>query len=93
VKNITTPLLVMHGEADVRAPFRQYQMVVKLLKEHNKVFESKSYPNEPHGFRDPANRLDMNRRTEAFFEKYLKGGTGTSNSQLPTPDSQGRGTR
>jgi dipeptidyl aminopeptidase/acylaminoacyl peptidase len=78
VKNITTPLLVMHGEADVRAPFRQYQMVVKLLKEHNKVFESKSYPNEPHGFRDPANRLDMNRRMEAFFEKYLKG-TSTSN--------------
>ena len=78
VKNITTPLLVMHGEADVRAPFRQYQMVVKLLKEHNKVFESKSYPNEPHGFRDPANRLDMNKRMEAFFEKYLKG-TSTSN--------------
>jgi dipeptidyl aminopeptidase/acylaminoacyl peptidase len=78
VKNITTPLLVMHGEADVRAPFHQYQMVVKLLKEHNKVFESKSYPNEPHGFRDPANRLDMNKRMEAFFEKYLKGGTPTS---------------
>ena len=56
-----------------RAPFRQYQMAVKLLKEHNKVFESKCYPNEPHGFRNPDNRLDMNRRLEAFFDKYLKG--------------------
>jgi dipeptidyl aminopeptidase/acylaminoacyl peptidase len=32
-------------------------------------------PNEPHGFRDPANRLDMNRRMEAFLDKYLKSGT------------------
>jgi dipeptidyl aminopeptidase/acylaminoacyl peptidase len=73
IKDITTPLLIMHGEADVRAPFRQYEMAVKLLREHNKVFESKSYPNEPHGFRNPENRLDMNRRMEAFFDKYLKG--------------------
>jgi dipeptidyl aminopeptidase/acylaminoacyl peptidase len=78
LKNITTPLLIMHGEADVRAPFRQYQLAVKILQENNKVFESKSYPNEPHGFRDPANRLDMNRRMEAFFEKYLKGSPTTS---------------
>jgi dipeptidyl aminopeptidase/acylaminoacyl peptidase len=75
VKDIKTPLLVMHGEADVRAPYRQFGLVVKILKEHNKVFESKSYPNEPHGFRDPANRLDMNRRMEAFLDKYLKVGT------------------
>ncbi len=68
----------MHGEADVRAPFRQYQLAVKILQDNNKVFESKSYPNEPHGFRDPANRLDMNRRMEAFFEKYLKGSPTTS---------------
>ena len=75
VKDIKTPLLVMHGEADVRAPYRQFGLVVKILQENNKVFESKSYPNEPHGFRDPANRLDMNRRMEAFLDKYLKGGT------------------
>ena len=75
VKDVKTPLLVMHGEADVRAPFRQYQLAVEILKKNSKVFESKSYPNEPHGFRDPANRLDMNQRLEAFLDKYLKGGT------------------
>ena len=74
VKNIKTPLLVMHGEADVRAPFHQFQMVVKILTELHKPFESKTYPNEPHGFRIPANRLDMNRRLEAFLDKHLKGG-------------------
>jgi len=74
VKNIKTPLLVMHGEADVRAPFHQFEMVVKILTELHKPFESKTYPNEPHGFRVPANRLDMNRRLEAFLDKHLKGG-------------------
>jgi dipeptidyl aminopeptidase/acylaminoacyl peptidase len=74
VKNITTPLLVMHGEADVRAPFHQFEMVIKILTEHHKVFESKTYPGEPHGFRNPANRIDMNHRLEAFLDKYLKGG-------------------
>ena len=72
IQNVKTPLLIMHGEADVRAPFRQYQLAVEILKKNNKVFESKSYPGEPHGFRNPANRVDMYQRLEAFFDKYLK---------------------
>jgi dipeptidyl aminopeptidase/acylaminoacyl peptidase len=72
VKNVKTPLLIMHGEQDVRAPYRQYQLAVKILEDHGKPFESKSYPGEPHGFRNPQNRIDMYQRLEAFFEKHLK---------------------
>jgi dipeptidyl aminopeptidase/acylaminoacyl peptidase len=72
LQNIRTPLLIMHGEADVRAPFGQYQLAVELLRTQSKTFEAKSYPGEPHGFRNPANRLDMYQRLEAFFEKYLR---------------------
>ncbi|WP_394749684.1 S9 family peptidase [Spongiimicrobium salis] len=72
VENVKTPLLIMHGEADVRAPFRQYELAVKILKDRNKVFESKSYPNEPHGFRNPQNRVDMYTRLEAWFAKWLQ---------------------
>ena len=72
VKDVKTPLLIMHGEADVRAPFRQYQLAVDILKKNGKVFESKSYPGEPHGFRNPANRIDMYHRLEAFLDRYLK---------------------
>ncbi len=74
VKNIKTPLLLMHGEEDVRAPYRQYLLAVEALKRHGKPFESKSYPGEPHGFRNPANRVDMYRRLEAFLDRHLKGG-------------------
>ena len=71
VGDVKTPLLIMHGEADVRAPFRQYELAVKILKEKGKTFESKSYPNEPHGFRNPQNRVDMYSRLEAWFRKWL----------------------
>jgi dipeptidyl aminopeptidase/acylaminoacyl peptidase len=72
VHQIKTPVLIMHGEADVRAPFRQYQLATEILKREGKVFESKSYPGEPHGFRNPENYVDMYTRLEAWFEKYLK---------------------
>ncbi|MEP1093801.1 MAG: alpha/beta fold hydrolase [Cyclobacteriaceae bacterium] len=72
IHRVETPLLIMHGEADVRAPFRQYESAVKILKDRNKVFESKSYPNEPHGFRNPQNRVDMYTRLEEWFQKWLK---------------------
>lgn len=70
--NVKTPLLIMHGEADVRAPFRQYELAVEILEKHGKTFESKSYPGEPHGFRNPANRIDMYQRLEAFLDRHLK---------------------
>lgn len=72
IKNVKTPLLIMHGEADVRAPFRQYQLAVDILTKEGKTFESHSYPNEPHGFRNPANRVDMYTRLEAWFDRWLK---------------------
>jgi dipeptidyl aminopeptidase/acylaminoacyl peptidase len=72
VRNITTPLLIMHGEADVRAPYRQYLLAVDTLRQLGKVFESKSYPGEPHGFRSAANRIDMYQRLESFFDRYLR---------------------
>ncbi len=62
----------MHGEADARAPFRQFAMFVDALKRHGKTFESHSYPNEPHRFRDPDNRVDLYSRLEAWMDRWLK---------------------
>ena len=72
VKDVKTPLLIMHGERDVRAPFRQFELAVKILESEGKTFESKSYEGEPHGFRNPRNRVDMYQRLEAWFKKYLQ---------------------
>lgn len=72
LRHITTPLLIMHGEADVRAPYRQYQKAVDTLRALGKVHEASSYPGEPHGFRNPTNRIDLYQRLERFLDKYLK---------------------
>ena len=74
IGNIDTPLLIMHGELDVRAPYRQFEIAVAELERHGKVFESRSYPGETHGLR-PAARIDMYTRAEEFFDRMLKGTT------------------
>jgi dipeptidyl aminopeptidase/acylaminoacyl peptidase len=78
IRNVKTPLLIMHGEADVRAPFHQFQLAVDTLRAYHKVFESKTFPGEPHGFRNPANRIELCRRAEAFLDRYLKRGRPTA---------------
>ncbi len=75
VHQVETPVLLMHGEADVRAPFRQFELAVEILEKEGKTFESHSYPNEPHGFRNPMNRVDMYTRLQRWFEQYLKNDT------------------
>jgi len=69
---VTTPILLMHGQSDRIAPFNQFQSAVAELEGLGKVFEAHSYPGEPHRFRDPANRADMYRRLEAWFDRWLK---------------------
>ena len=68
---IKTPLLIMHGEADNRAPFKNHELAVAELKRLGKDFEAKTYPGEGHGFRNPDNSIDMYQRLEAFFVKHL----------------------
>ncbi|MXX79131.1 MAG: S9 family peptidase [Gemmatimonadales bacterium] len=69
---ITAPVLIMHGELDVRAPFENFELAVERLEALGKEFESKTYP-EGHGFRDPSNSIDMYRRLQAFFDQHLGG--------------------
>jgi len=72
LENVTTPLLIIHGEEDRRAPFSQSVRLVEELKKLGKVVEFYHYPGEQHGFRQPANRMDAYGRMEAWFDKYLK---------------------
>ena len=69
--NIRAPVLIMHGERDDRAPYRNFELAVAELRRLGKPFESRSYPGEGHGFRNPDNQIDMYRRLESFFEKHL----------------------
>ncbi len=72
LEQVRTPILIMHGQADHRAPFRQFEMVVEALKHHERNFEAVSYPDQPHQFTNPASRVDMYTRLEAWMERWLR---------------------
>jgi dipeptidyl aminopeptidase/acylaminoacyl peptidase len=75
IAKVKAPVLSLHGEADVRAPFEQHNLLVAELRKHGKVVEAHTYPGEPHGFRSLANRADLYVRCEAWMNKYLRTST------------------
>ena len=45
---VTTPLLILHGAADVRVPTFQGHEFYALLKERGKIVRMVTYPGSPH---------------------------------------------
>jgi len=72
VKNVTTPTMVMTGEADLRTPMTQseeYYRALKMLKKDTLLVRM---PEEYHGWRRPSHRLLQQLYLMAWFEKYMK---------------------
>ncbi len=67
---ITAPVLIQHGERDVRAPFLNFELAIEMFERHGIEYEAHTYP-EPHGFRNPDNRILLYRRVEDFFTRHL----------------------
>jgi dipeptidyl aminopeptidase/acylaminoacyl peptidase len=61
VDQVTTPCLILHGEADDRCPIGQGEEFFAALRAQNKISEMVRYPGGSHGFRGagrPSHRLD-----------------------------------
>jgi dipeptidyl aminopeptidase/acylaminoacyl peptidase len=72
VANVTTPTMVMTGEADLRTPMSQseeYYRALKMLKKDTLLVRM---PNEFHGWRRPSHRLLQQLYLMAWFEKYMQ---------------------
>jgi len=71
VQNVTTPLLIQHGESDFRVPLSQAQEFYKALKTLHKTVEFDIYPRGGHvNFEPPLERQYMLRNL-AWFERWL----------------------
>ncbi|MEW5900599.1 MAG: S9 family peptidase [Acidobacteriota bacterium] len=73
VANVTTPTMVMTGEADLRTPISQseeYYRALKMLKKETLLVRM---PEEYHGWRRPSHRLLQQLYLRAWFEKYRVG--------------------
>jgi dipeptidyl aminopeptidase/acylaminoacyl peptidase len=71
VKNVRKPMLILHGLLDTVVPPEASEEWVEALKRYDKVFEYKTYGNEPHGFLRRENLQDVYARMEQFLDWYL----------------------
>lgn len=74
VQNITTPLLIFHGESDLRTGVIQGEMLYKSLKVLGRPVEYVRHPGATHELTRSGNnrqRIDQMLRTYEFFERYL----------------------
>ncbi|MGH9657285.1 MAG: S9 family peptidase, partial [Bryobacteraceae bacterium] len=70
VAKVTTPTMVMTGEADLRTPMGQseeYYRALKMLKKDTLLVRM---PDEFHGWRRPSHKLAQQLYLMAWFEKY-----------------------
>src|ERR1035438_114416 len=71
VKGVTTPTLILHGEADVRVPTTQGYEFYNALKRQGVVTKMVVYPRTPHGPREPKFLLDIMQRHIEWVDHYL----------------------
>jgi dipeptidyl aminopeptidase/acylaminoacyl peptidase len=72
VANVTTPTMVMTGEADLRTPMRQSEEFYRALKMLKKETLLVRMPDEYHGWRRPSHQLLQQLYLLAWFEKYKR---------------------
>ncbi len=71
IANVKNPMLILHGLLDDIVPPEASEEWVEALRLHGKIFEYKTYSNEPHGFLHRVNQLDAYSRIERFLDWYL----------------------
>ena len=72
VGNVTTPTMLMTGEADLRTPMSQSEEYYRALKILNKETLLVRMPGEYHGWRRPSHRLMQQLYLQAWFKKHAR---------------------
>jgi dipeptidyl aminopeptidase/acylaminoacyl peptidase len=70
-KSVQKPVLILHGLLDSVVPPEASEEWVEALRREGKVFEYKTYDDEPHGFLRRENLYDVYERMERFLDWYL----------------------
>jgi dipeptidyl aminopeptidase/acylaminoacyl peptidase len=74
VAGAKTPTLILHGSEDRCTPLGQAEELYQGLVLNGVPTELVVYPREGHGFREREHAADAERRTVAWFERYLEDG-------------------
>lgn len=71
VDKVATPILLLHGETDLRCPISQSEQFYIGLKRLGKTAVFVRYPDEFHGLKRHLHRIDRYKRMMAWFNYYL----------------------
>jgi dipeptidyl aminopeptidase/acylaminoacyl peptidase len=74
IKRAHTPTLVVVGDRDGECPAPQSYEFWHALRDQHVTTQLVVYPNEGHGFVDPAHRRDVMERAVEWFAKYMPAG-------------------
>jgi dipeptidyl aminopeptidase/acylaminoacyl peptidase len=75
VQQVDTPILIMHGEQDLRCPIEQADQWYAALKRCNKTAKLIRYANCNHSFQKigkPSLRIDVLKQVNAWFNSYMR---------------------
>lgn len=74
VANVTTPLLILHSENDLRCPITQAEEYFVALKKHGRTVEFVRFPDESHNLSrtgQPKHRVERLERLCGWFDRWL----------------------
>ena len=71
VQNVKTPVMLQHGEADLRVPFTNAVMFYHALKRRGIPVRLLALPRQPHGPTEPKMILKVMQTNVEWFDKYL----------------------
>ena len=71
VEKVTTPLLIQHGERDVRVPIANALKFYRALKALGKTVEYDFYPGGGHVYYEPAQQQESMRRALEWFTRWI----------------------
>ena len=75
VKNVSTPVLFLHGETDNEVPVSQADEMFVALKKLGIATSFVQYVGEGHGWKpemNPHARIDLLNRMVNWFDQYIK---------------------
>jgi dipeptidyl aminopeptidase/acylaminoacyl peptidase len=72
VKRVSTPTLLLHGEADNDVPITQSEELYTALRRRGVETLFVRYPGQGHGATEPRHQLDQLERTVAWFDRWLQ---------------------
>jgi dipeptidyl aminopeptidase/acylaminoacyl peptidase len=71
VDRVKTPLLITHGERDLRVPIAQAEQYYRALKKRGVEAVFLRYPREGHSVQEPNHQIDLFHRQLEWFDSHL----------------------